>query len=48
LSLRQIGDAIGNLGHPAVSDAVRRTTERLQKDRSLQESLKPVLNYLNL
>jgi putative transposase len=48
MRLRQIGDAIGGLSYPAVSDAVRRTAERLQKDRSLQKSLKRVLDYLNL
>jgi chromosomal replication initiation ATPase DnaA len=48
MSLRQIGEAIGQLSYPAVSDAVRRTTRRLEKDRSLQRRLKRVLHYLNL
>ena len=48
MSLRQIGEAIGDLSYPAVSDAVRRTTRRLEKDRSLQKRLKQVLHYLNL
>jgi putative transposase len=48
MSLRQIGEAIGELSYPAVSDAVRRTTVRLAKDRSLRKRLKQVLHYLNL
>ncbi len=48
MSLRQIGEAIGGLSYPAVSDAVRRTTKRLEKDRSLQKDLKRILGYLNL
>jgi chromosomal replication initiation ATPase DnaA len=48
MSLRQIGEAIGGLSYPAVSDAVRRITTRLEKDRSLQKKLKQVLYYLNL
>jgi putative transposase len=48
MSLRQIGEAIGELSYPAVSDAVRRTIRRLDKDRSLQKKLKRVLHYLNL
>jgi putative transposase len=48
MSLRQIGEAIGDLSYPAVSDAVRRITMRLEKDRSLQKRLKQVLCYLNL
>jgi putative transposase len=48
MSLRQIGEAIGELSYPAVSDAVRRTTGRLEKDRSLQKRLKRVIHCLNL
>jgi chromosomal replication initiation ATPase DnaA len=48
MSLRQIGEAIGDLSYPAVSDAVRRITARLEKDRSLQKKPKQVLYYLNL
>jgi chromosomal replication initiation ATPase DnaA len=48
MSLRQIGEGIGDLSYPAVSDAVRRTSARLEKDRSLQKRLKEVLYYLNL
>jgi len=48
MSLRQIGEAIWELSYPAVSDAVRRTIRRLDKDRSLQKKLKRVLHYLNL
>ena len=48
MSLRQIGEAVGELSYPAVSDAVRRTTGRLAKDQSLQKRLKRVLHYLNL
>ncbi len=48
MSLRQIGEAIGNLSYPAVSDGVRRTSARLRKDHSLQKRLKRVLHYLNL
>ena len=48
MSLRQIGETIGELGYPAVSDALRRTIRRLDKDRSLQKKLKRVLYYLNL
>ena len=48
MSLRQIGEAIRDLSYPAVSDAVRRITMRLEMDRSLQKRLKQVLRYLNL
>jgi chromosomal replication initiation ATPase DnaA len=48
MSLRQIGEAIGDLSYPAVSDAVRRINRRLEKDRSLQKRFKRVLHYLNL
>jgi hypothetical protein len=48
MSLRQFGDAIGGLSYPAVSDAVRRITERVQVDLPLQKRLKRALNYLNL
>jgi putative transposase len=48
MSLRQIGDAIGGLSYPAVSDAVRRIIERAQKDPSLQKRLKRALDYLNI
>jgi hypothetical protein len=45
---RQIGDVIGSLSYPAVSDAVRRTTARLERDDSLQKRLRRVLRPLNL
>jgi hypothetical protein len=48
MSLRQFEDAIGGLSYPAVSDAVRRITERVQVDRPLQKRLKRALDYLNL
>jgi REP element-mobilizing transposase RayT len=48
MSLRQIGEAIGELSYPAVSDAIRRTIGRLEKDRSLQQRLKRVIDNLNL
>jgi putative transposase len=48
MSLRQIGEAIGSLSYPAVSDAVRRTTAHLERDHSLQKRLKRVLRSLNL
>jgi putative transposase len=48
MSLRQIGEAIGDLSYPAVSDAIRRTTARLGRNHSLQKRLKRALRYLNL
>ena len=48
MSLRQIGEAMGKLSYPAVSDAVRRTIRRLETDRLLQKKTKQVLSYLNL
>jgi chromosomal replication initiation ATPase DnaA len=48
MSLRQIGEAIESLSYPAVSDAARRTTAHLERDRSLQKRLGRALRYLNL
>jgi hypothetical protein len=46
MSLRLIGDAIGELTYPDASEAVRRTIERLQEDRSLPRPLQLVSQSL--
>jgi hypothetical protein len=43
MSLRKIGDAVGGFRYPAVSDAVRRTSPRLETDRALEKSFKRLL-----
>jgi putative transposase len=48
MSLREIGDAVGGVRYPAVSDAVRRASARLETDRALQKSLKRVCKSLKL
>jgi chromosomal replication initiation ATPase DnaA len=49
LSLREIGEAVGGVKYPAVSDAIRRTSARLGKGESpLSRRLKAILHYLNL
>jgi chromosomal replication initiation ATPase DnaA len=48
MSLRQIGEAIGSLSHPAVSDAVRRTTANSERNHSLQKCLRRAPRSLNL
>jgi putative transposase len=47
-SLRQIGEAVGGLRYPAVSDALRRTSGKLETDRELQKKYKKLLKILNL
>jgi hypothetical protein len=48
MSLREIRDAVGCLKYPAVSDAVRRTSARLETDRALGKTLKKVCRILKL
>ena len=48
MSLRQIGDTVGGLRYPAVSDAVRRTSARLERDRALGNKLKKLCKILKL
>jgi hypothetical protein len=48
MRLREIGDAVGGLRYPAVSDAVRRTSARLETDRALQKRLKRLCKILKL
>jgi len=40
MSLRETGLAVGRLQDPAVSDAVRRTSARLERDRALEKMFK--------
>jgi Arc/MetJ-type ribon-helix-helix transcriptional regulator len=46
MSLREIGEAVGGLQYPAVSDAVRRTSARLETDRALEKRFKKALQNL--
>jgi REP element-mobilizing transposase RayT len=48
MSLREIGEAVGGLQYPAVSDAVRRTSARLEMDRALGKRFKRLRTILNL
>ena len=48
MSLRKIGEAVGGLQYPAVSDAVRRTSARLKTDRALQKRYKGIRRILKL
>jgi hypothetical protein len=48
MSLRLTGDAAGGLRYPAVSDAVRRISARLETDRALGKTFKKVGKVLKL
>jgi len=48
MSLREIGEAVGGLQYPAVSDAVRRTSARLETDGALQRKFKRLRKSRNL
>jgi putative transposase len=48
MSLREIGEAVGGLQYPAVSDAVRRTSARLETDRALEKRFKRLCKILKL
>ena len=48
MSLREIGEAVGGLQYPAVSDAVRRTSARLETDGALGKKFKRLRKILKL
>jgi putative transposase len=48
MSLREIGEAVGGLKYPAVSEAVRRTSARLEADRALEKKFKTLCKILKL
>src|SRR6516225_3011794 len=48
MTLRDIGEAVGGLRYPAVSDAVRRTSVRLERDQALHKMFKRLCKILNL
>jgi putative transposase len=48
MSLRETGDAAGGLRYPAVSDAVRRISVRLETDRALGKAFKKLGKILKL
>ena len=48
MSLREIGEAVGGLQYPAVSDAVRRTAERLKTDQTLNRKFAKLCKILKL
>jgi putative transposase len=48
MSLREIGEAVGGLRYPAVSDAVRRTSARLEMDRALEKRFRRLCKILKL
>jgi chromosomal replication initiation ATPase DnaA len=48
MSLREIGQAVGSLKYPAVSDAVRRTSARLETDRTLEKTFRRLCSILKL
>jgi hypothetical protein len=48
MSLTEIGEAIGGLQYPAVSDAVHRTSERLKTDGALEKRFKRLCRILKL
>jgi putative transposase len=48
MSLRGIGEAVGGLQYPAVSDAICRTSARLEKDHALEKKFNGLLKFLKL
>jgi hypothetical protein len=48
MSLREIGEAVGGLRYPAVSDAIRRTSARLEIDGVLDRKFKRLRKILKL
>jgi len=48
MSLREIGEAAGGLTYPAVSDAIRRTSARLETDQALERRFKKLCKILKL
>jgi putative transposase len=48
MSLREIGEAVRGLQYPAVSDAIRRTSARLENDRGLGKKFNRLLKFLKL
>jgi hypothetical protein len=48
MSLREIGEAVGGLQYPAVSDAIRRTSARLKTDGALERKFKRFRKFLKL
>jgi hypothetical protein len=48
MSLGATGDAAGGLRYPAVSDAVRRISARLETDRALEKRFKKLREILKL
>jgi hypothetical protein len=48
MSLREVGEAVGDLRYPAVSDAVRRTSARLKTDGALEKRFKRLCKILKL
>jgi hypothetical protein len=48
MSLSELGEAVGGLQYPAVSDAVRRTSERLKTDGALEKRFKRLCKILKL
>jgi hypothetical protein len=48
MSLREIGQPVGGLKYPAVSDAVRRTSARFETDRTLEKRFRRLCNILKL
>ena len=48
MSLREIGQSVGGLQYSAVSDAVRRTSARLETDRALEKKFRRLCKLLKL
>ena len=48
MSLGEIGEVVGGLQYPAVSDAVRRPSARLERDRTLEKMFKRLCKILKL
>ena len=48
MSLSEIGEAVGGLAYPAVSDAVRRISARMKVDRALERRYKGLCKVLKL
>ncbi len=48
MTLRQIGEAVGGVQYPAVSDTVRRISARMKTDRRLEKRFKSLLKILKL
>jgi REP element-mobilizing transposase RayT len=48
LSLKELGEKVGGVEYPAISEAVRRLVKRLNKDRMMREQYERIVKILNI